>query len=259
MLRTDKDGKVRGANHDAMLAREAGRYEDALRHLLDIYALVMADGQCDYVGQLDLLEWRFLVEVHPPARDALIRLREEQAGRLLDGEVCYGARYADYSPQPTRFGLVVQMNDILEDPRSTHQLFLRFDALMPERARREAFMALPAVVEVGDFALGERFLPDPMGFLPELNRMACETTLSPYSRAAMMLAAHLSNFAKDVRLRAAIERGLGRAAEAQALLDAALAGLATGEMRDWMRDDLASPGAILRRASAQHMAHHEQH
>ena len=259
MIRTDKDGKVQGANHEAMLAREEGRFGDALLYLLDVYALVMADGQEDYVGHLDLLEWLFLIEVYPLAREALIRLREEQARRLLDGDVFYGVRYAEYSPQPTRFGLVVRMNGILKDSRATYELFVRFDAQMPERARREAFMALPAVVEVGDFALGERFLPDPVGFLPELNRMASETTLSPYSRAAMSLAAHLSNFAKDVRLRAAIQRGLGRAAEADALLDAALAGLATDEMRGWLREDLASPGAILRWASAQHMAHDEQH
>ena len=258
MIRTDKDGKVQAANHEAMLAREDGRYEDALRHLLDACALVMADGQEDYVGHLDLLEWQFLIEVYPPARDALSRLREEQARRLLDGDVFYGVRYAEYSPQPTRFGLVARIDDILKDARATYELFVRFDALMPERARREAFKALPAVVEAGDFVLGERHLPDPMGFLPELNRMAANTTLAPYSRAAMSLATHLSNFAKDVRLRAAIQRGLGRAAEADALLDAALAGLATGEMRDKVREDLASPGAILCWITAQHMAHLDQ-
>lgn len=258
MIRTDKDGKVQRANHEAMLAREDGRYEDALHHLRDVYALVMADGQDAYVGQLDLLEWVFLIEVYPPARDALRRLREEQARRLLAGEVFYGVRYARYSPRPTRFGLLVRMNDILEDARATYDLFVQFDALLPERARREAFLALPAVVEAGDFALGERYLPDPMSFLPELNRMASETTLAPCSRAAMNLATHLSNFAKDVRLRAAIQRGLGRAAEADALLDAALTGLATDDMRDKLREDLASPGAILRWITAQHMAHLDQ-
>ena len=258
MIRTDKDGKVQGANHEATLAREAGRYEDALRHLLDVYALVMADGQDAYVGRLDLLEWKFLVEVYPPARDALRRLREEQARRLLGGDVFYGVRYAAYSPRPSRFGLVAHIDDILKDSRATYELFVQFDALTPERARREAFKALPAVVEAGDFALGERHLPDPLSFLPELDRMASETTLAPYSRAAMSLATHLSNFAKDVRLRAAILRGLGRAAEADALLDAALAGLVTEEMRDKVREDLASPGAILHWITARHMAHLDQ-
>jgi plasmid stability protein len=257
VIRTDKDGKVQAANHEAMLAREAGRYEDALRHLLDIYALVMADGQEDYVGHLDLLEWIFLIEVYPPARDALSRLREEQARRLLDGDVFYGVRHAEYSPQPTRFGLVAQIGDILKDARATYELFVRFDALMPEQARREAFIALPAVVEAGDFELGERFLPDPMGFLPYLNEAVGGQRLFTPTHAAPRLLADLFNFAKDLRLRAAILRGRGRDAEARALVDAALAGLATEEMRGLVSQDLEAPGAIIRALTAHQMAQDE--
>jgi hypothetical protein len=244
--------------HEAMRAREDGRHEDALRHVLAAFAGAMAESKVRHVDVFGvMLEWRFLLDVHPPARTALIQARDAQASRVLAGDITYGVPYSEWMPQPSRFRLVVHMNGILQDSGATYALFVQLHALMPERVRREAFLALPAVVEAGDFALGECYLPDPMGFLDELNRGAHEWPLSPFARSSMRTAANLSNFAKEVRLRAAIVRGLGREAEADSLLEAAMAGLATDQMRDWMRQDLASPGAIIHISSAQHMAFEE--
>lgn len=258
MTDNDKASVVDALDRQAQLAREAGRYEDALRHLLSAFALATADRQEKHVSVWHtILEWRFLVELYPPAREALARARDAQACRVLAGDLAYGVAYSEYTPQPSRFQLVERMNDILEDSRATYALFVELDARMPERARRESFLALPAVVEAGDFALGERYLPDPLGFIDEVNRTARAWPLSPFVPASMRSFADLSNYAKDLRLRAAIVRGLGREAEADALLEAGLTGLATDEMRDWVRKDLAAPGAILRLSSAQHMAYED--
>jgi RimJ/RimL family protein N-acetyltransferase len=75
--------------------------------------------------------------------------------------------------------------------------------------------------------------------------------LFPPAGTAPRLAGELSNFARDLRLRAAILRGLGRGLEADALLDAAMAGLANDELRDWVRRDLRWPG-VIHRAMADH-------
>jgi hypothetical protein len=109
-------------------------------------------------------------------------------------------------------------------------------------------------VEARDFTLGERYLPDPMDVLPEVNKTSHIWPLFPPTKTAPRLAAHLSNFAKDVRLRAAILRGLAREAEAEELLEAAMAGLANDELRDWLRRDLESPGAIMRASTEPRMA-----
>lgn len=232
---------------EAIRAREEERYEDALRHLLAAFArVVSSDPQRHISDFIPMLEWRFLAEEYAPARAALVEARDVQVHRLLAGELTYGRPRSEWSGPPSRLSLIVDMNKTLGDPHSTSAAFARLEALFPDQARRDAFVALPAVVEAGDFALGERYLPEPMGALHRLNEMAQSSPLFPPPRTAIRLSAELSNFAKDLRLRAAILRGLGRSAEADALLDAALAGLTNDELRDWVRRDLRCPGAILR-------------
>jgi hypothetical protein len=239
----------------AIRAREEGRYDDALRHVQAAFARALAEKSDPRVSMfMPMLEWQFLLECHPPARAALVQARDAQVQHLLAGEFSYGVAYSAYSPRRSRFCLIVEMNELLGDAPSTHAVFLQLEAMQPERARREAFIALPAIVEAGDYALGERYMADPMGFLAHLNEEARIYTMFPPGREAPRLAANLSNFAKDLRLRAAIVRGLGREDEAQALLDAALAGLANDELRDWTRRDLAEPGTIIRAMSEHRMA-----
>jgi hypothetical protein len=248
---TDNDDIVRAA----MRARTEGRHEEALRHVLVAFAQVMDEGPGSHVRDFGtMLEWHFLAEEYPPARAALLEARDAQAQRLLAGDTGYGRPPREGAQRRSRFALIAHMNETLQDSRATYELFVQLDALMPEHARRMAFLALPAVVEAGDFTLGERYLPDPMDFLPEVNESSHIWPLFPPTKTAPRLAAELSNFAKDVRLRAAILRGLAREAEAEALLEAAMAGLANDELRDWLRRDLASPGAIMHASTEHRMA-----
>jgi RimJ/RimL family protein N-acetyltransferase len=237
---------------EAIRARNEGRYEDALRHVLAAFARVLStDRERNISDFLPILEWRFLAEEYAPAREALVEARDVQVHRLLAGELTYGVPRSGWPWPRSRFSLIADMNETLRDPHSTAAVFARLEALAPEQARSDAFVALPAVVEAGDFALAERYLPDPLGDLPKLNELAQQWPLFPPGRSAPRLAGELSNFARALRLRAAVLRGLQRGAEADALLDTALAGLPNDELRDWVRRDLRYPG-IIHRAHGDH-------
>jgi hypothetical protein len=243
---------------EARRAREDGRCEDALRHLLAAFARMLSDDRERHFGGFMLmLEWRFLAEEYGPARAAMADARDAQVRRLLAGEWTYGMPRNEWLGPPSRFSLIVEMNETLRDPHSTCAVFAELDAATPAQARRSAFVALPAVVETGNFALGERYLPDPIGFLPALNETARKWPLFSPLPTSTRLAAELSNFARELRLRAAILRGLERGPEADGLLEAALAGLANDELRDWVGRDLASPGAILDAITARQIAYFE--
>ena len=225
-------------------AEREGRYGDALRMVQDRFA-ALDRGEAGLSGNLffTMFQWEVLAGCHMPARAALARERDAQAARLLAGEWKFGD--PNMPRAPSRFGIIEEMNETLDDPASTHALFVRLLAIAPEPARRLASRALPAIVAVGDFALAEPFLPDPLRWVDTLNDTARRFPMFPPAGTAPRLAGELAGYASDVRLCDATLRGLGREAEASALVEAALAGLPSDELRDWVRRDLASPGAII--------------
>jgi hypothetical protein len=251
--------RVDAAFHEAIRARSEGRHEDALRHVQAAFARAVAADGDRWISDLGpMLEWELLAESYPPARAALAQARDAQVRRLLAGEVSYGVPFSESATPRSRFSLIVHMNEALRDPRSTHELFVRLDARMPECARREAFLALPAVVEAGDFALAARFMPEPLDYLDELNGLARRLPASPPAVGEPRLMATLSIFGRGVRLRAAILRGQGRESEALAYADAALAALADDSLRELVRHELNEPGAIIRALSDYQMTQEER-
>jgi hypothetical protein len=236
-----------------MLARREGRNDDALRLLLALFEQA-DEGHPSERAQhfMTMFEWSQLSEVHAPAYAALVATRDAQTRRLLDGEDVFGAD--DEARPSSRFRVIVEMNRTLKDSRATYELFVQLLAVLPKRACREAFTALPSIVEAGDFALAERHLPDPLARLDELNDMARALPLLAPLRAAPRLAAELSSFMEQVRLRAAVLRGLGRAAEAASLCDTALTGFTSEDMRALARRELAVPGTVLDEVVAHQMA-----
>lgn len=237
----------------AIQAQHEQRYDDALRHLQAVSGRVLASAASARVNLfMTMFTWRMLSDDHAPARAALAGMRDEQAARVLNGDFAFASGRVWPG---TRFQLVADMHRIIGESRATWQLFVALEALSPEQARREAPMALPAIVEAGDFERAARYLPpDPLERLDELNETAQHFPLFPPDRSAPRLAADLSNFMKDVRLRAATWEGLGRDLDAKELRDAALAGLASDAMRALAQDELAEPGAIMRALSAHQMA-----
>lgn len=229
-------------------ARAAGRHDEALRLLVALFEAVRDDPpRFAEVEFILVLEWAMLVRVYSPARAALGRLRDERARHLLasaDGPLDFKAR------RRGGFALIAEMNNTLLDPAATYALFVRMLEVMPQRAQQEAYLALPAILAAGDFALAERYLRDPLARLAELNRSADNLPLFPEGRAAPRLAAELAILIEDVRQNCAVLEGTGREALAQALRDAALDGIASLELRDWGRRELAQPGAIRREINA---------
>ena len=228
-----------------MLAQRDGRYDEALSLLLDVFA------RADSTHFITMFAWSQLIEQYAPARAAMVRERDTQATRLLAGDLTFGK---DYSDRPRdRFDVIVGMNEALKDSRATYDLFLQLLAVQPEVSKRSAWRVLPAMVEAQDYALAERYVGDPLSRLAELNSLAEKLPLIPVGREAPRLAAELSNFVRELSLRAAVLRGLRRAAEADALQNAAIAGLTDDAMRALALRELADHGAINREIAAARM------
>ncbi|OEZ67924.1 hypothetical protein JAB5_52710 [Janthinobacterium sp. HH103] len=232
--------------------RAEGRHAQALPLLQQLFAdggRVVNPARSSYF--IPMLEWKFLAEAYAPAYTALQVERDAQIRLLLSGEHVFGRHDSSVPPasnafgRASRFSLIVEMNETLGDVRSTADLFARLDVSAPELARRYAWQALPAVVEVGNFALAERYrCPAPLAHLETVNTLAASQPLLPAPGTAPRLAAELMNLVKDVRIAAAVLRGQGQAAEADALCAALLAGLANDAMRTLAQRELDAPGSI---------------
>lgn len=244
----------------AIAMNQEGRHEEALallRRLLAEAEEAVAPTRSRLF--IAILEWTMLAEHYAPARAALKELREDQIARLLAGDLYLGRDDPDGDPDArfgriSRFSLIVDINHTLHDARSTWSVFSALDKSQPRLAWQYAWSALPAVVEAGDFALAERYRGDPLASLEGVNDQARCAPLFPLPGQAPRLAAELMNLATAVRLGAAILRGLGRGAEAEALRASLLAGLATAELKEWTRRELDLPGTITREIVDRQMA-----
>ncbi|MBB3223140.1 hypothetical protein [Pseudoduganella umbonata] len=230
----------------AIAARDAGDYAEALRVLQGI----ADDLRRENPGLPPLpfrvmFEWGRLIEVHPPARAALEALRDEHVHRLQQGDADSAQVEFDGS-RHSRFWDIAWFNDTLADSRSTYEVFLHLLRATPEVAARCSSRALPAIVEQGDYALAGHYLPDPLARLGELNATAQWSPLLPAGSRAPHLAAMLTGYTNDLRLRSAILHGLGRHAEAAALRVTGLAGIESEELRALAERNLADPDAIGR-------------
>ncbi|WP_170304213.1 GNAT family N-acetyltransferase [Duganella radicis] len=222
----------------AAAARHAGRHEEALELVLESFA------RADESHVPTMFTWRLLLDEYAPAREAMVRERDAQVAQLLAGELNFGRSGSHW--QRSRFRLIIGMNNDLQDQRATYELFLRLLTTKPEAVRDAVGLALPAIVEAGNYALAESYLDDPLPRLDELNTLADDLPLFPMANVAPRLAAELHNFMREVSMLAAVHRGLGRDAQADALPEAALAGLKRNDIRTWAARELADPGMLFR-------------
>ena len=246
---------------DAMQLREARRHEEALTLLGQLFD--EADSEPAPSRNrffMTMLEWQFLLEVHPPAQSPLRARRDAQVERLLGG-----AEYAGSTPgeagdfrRAPRFFLIAEMNELLGDERSTWETFKKLDAMYPAQAHSYAHVALDAVVAMRDYALAERYCGEPLDLLDAVNAGAREHPLFPPQRHPPRLAMDLSNLAKAVRIGMAILRGRGEDAEADKLREALLAGLESAELSDLARRELDEPGTITRVVVERQMAEEDR-
>ena len=230
--------------------REEGRFGDLLALLQQSFAAAeQAVAPTRYSLFITMFEWKLLLEHYGPARAALQALRDDQAAQMLAGDWDFGRDGVSAEPgvlRASRFSLVVDMNEMLEEPRATHALFVQLDARAPQQARRYAWQVLPALVEVGDFTLADRYRGDPLELLGAVNEMRRNWPLFPPPGMAPRLAGEMMNLTRAVRIGMAVLRGQGHDAEAGALGEALLAGLKASELRALALRELDEPGTISR-------------
>lgn len=237
-------------HRQASLMREQGDYPGALSLLRQSLAAAELAARSTHVQVFFVMfEWELLAEKYPPARAALAEVRDGQVTKLMNGDLLFGrgdsnGRDDDGVPCGTRFSLIVEMNRTLADTPATHGLFAWLDATAPDLARQYSHVALPAVVDAGDFSLADRYLGYPLERLADVNTTAAAMPLFPPAGQAPRLAAELMNLTTGVRLGMAIRRGQGRETEAAAWRDALLSGLASDELRALAQQELDQPGAI---------------
>ncbi|SDG50431.1 MULTISPECIES: hypothetical protein [unclassified Duganella] len=226
-------------------AYDEGRYDEALRLILEAFELA-ASGEGE--PELDFIvtyKWHLMLnDGYVPAREAMIRVRDAQRARLLTGELTFGA--SDQVWPRSRFQVVLNMNQKLNDSRSSYDTFKQLLDIAPDVARRSAFSVVPAMVEVGDYTLAESYLGDPLADLGRLNDLAREFPLYPPRGQAPRLWAELFNFVRSVTLLMAVRRSRGREPEALALHTAALAGLESEALRTLAQREMAEPGLMNR-------------
>lgn len=233
-------------------AYNEGRHDEALRLILDTFeraASGLDDPRLDFIVTYT---WELLINAgYAPARDAMIRVRDEQIASLLAGEFIFGAKDQQW-PQ-SRLDLILDLNGILKDSRSSYDTFIRLLDIAPGEARRNVFGVLPAMVDIGDYALAESYLGDPLTDLDTLNAQARLAPLYPLRGQPPRTWAELHNFVSRVVLLMAVHRGLGREADAQALRAAALVGIESEELRTLASREIAEPG-LMRREIGEYLA-----
>lgn len=251
------------ARYDEVIAlHEAGRYAEALALIEQQLAEIEREAAPDRSRYfMPMFQLKLLLDVYPPARAAMMALRDAQAARLLAGERFTGtdpAPVKDTFQRTDRYSLVVGMNNDLGDARSTYDIFRQLAARQPELAGSHAWQALEAMIAVGDFALADRYRRPPLDQLPNVNATARDLPLFPRPRQAPRLSADLSSLVKDVRIGMAVLRGLGDPAGADALRAALLDGLVSDELKEFARRELDEPGAIGREVVARQMAEEDR-
>jgi hypothetical protein len=133
-----------------------GRYAEALEHHVWFHENALAEDPALSAVRLSfgLRYWAELAKVYPPALDALRAARDRPRERLLAGT----GRWEDFQE-------VDAVNEMLDEPEATHDLFRSLDLTQPELARECLGVALPVLVARGDHLLAWRHLGDPAAFV----------------------------------------------------------------------------------------------
>jgi hypothetical protein len=196
----------------AIDSAQRGEYERALQEYRWFHEHALDDGPGYYGVRLSfaLSAWIELGEAYPPARAALIGIRDAKVQRLHRGE-----------GDPEIFHDVEAINSHLGDQRATYELFRHLRAVQPAIADACAHMAWETAAAFDDFVLARACIDDPSAELrawaewlnENISFMQAEV---PEPRAELEEEA-AAMFAERVALLLRVLSNVGESAEAAAL------------------------------------------
>jgi hypothetical protein len=195
----------------------AGRYEEALgRHQwYHDHALEHEPAQCGVRLSFALRYWADLGEVYPPARDALVAVRDRDAAAVRAG---------DWSRE--LFGDVASIDRYLGEEAHAGDLFLALHRCDPLRAGPFYEEAEPGLVALREYAVCSHHVPDPaarLGEMAERRRdMLREADDQPEDEGAVFREVVEAGFAEEAGRLIEILAGAGRRAEAERIRELAL-------------------------------------
>ena len=195
-----------------MDAARRGDHERALREYrwFHEHALDYDPAYCGVRLSFALAAWVELAEAYPPARDALIQIRDSKTRRLLRGD-----------GDPESFEDVDAINDHLNDQRATYELYRQLREVQPAVADACADLACEIAASFDDFALARACIDDPPARLRawtgELNETMSLIRAEVPEPPAELVDVTSAMFAERVTLLLRVLTNVGESAEAAAL------------------------------------------
>lgn len=130
-----------------------GQYQEALTRFVWFHEHALEEEPGMYGVRLSfaLMYWKELGESYPPARDAMLALRDRQTAAVQAGEA-----------KPGVFHEVVALNRTLEEDERTVELFEKLDAERPEAAKGVWEMAKTPLFAAKRYDLIAKYLGSPV-------------------------------------------------------------------------------------------------
>ena len=222
---------------DAMEAARRGEHAHALREYrwLHEHALEHDPAFCGVRVSFALAAWVELGETYPPAREALVEIRDAKSHELLRGGAGREA-----------FEDVEAIDSHLGDHRATYELFRRLREVQPGVAESCADLAWETAAAFDDFALARACIHDPptqvRAWTEELNEDVSFIRVEMPGPPPQLEDATVETFARRVALLLSVLASVGEGARAAALRADVLGAIEEPSVREQVRDLLA-PGA----------------
>jgi hypothetical protein len=193
-----------------------GRYEEALQRHVWFHEHALEHDQAWYAVRLSfaLSDWVRLGEKYPPARQALVEIRDRTAAMIRAGN--WSREFHD----------VAAINEYLGEEGETGALFVDLHRADPSRAEQFYRHAEAGLVARGLYAVCAAHLPDSLRRFEELRanrRSLLSHTVGLPDHADGLRGVVERRFAKEVGRLLTILTAVGRADEAEQVRAAALA------------------------------------
>jgi len=215
--------------HAAHRAVSEGQFEEALDEYVWFHEHALEEEPALYGVRLSfaLAYWIELADAYPRARQVLEEIRDRKTAALLRGE---GNRRL--------FHDVESINENLGCTSNTYSLFVQLAASNPSLAESCVPLALPAIVDAGDYQLASRYLPDPERRIntlsKSLNHDIEELKQLPRSRAPRR-DAYIHIYASEVQVIVTVLAGIGQQDEASRLQELASTLIKSASVRKLVR------------------------